>query len=89
MSEERRRALCELTGRDDLLFLDGFDEAIAGVAMRPVRPVVLYDWEKCVEVLMKRDGMESDEAEEFLHFNTFGGWVGEDTPAYIQRLETE
>ena len=44
--------------------------------------VVLYDYEKCVEILMEGDEDRREEGEEFLEFNTLGAYVGEKTPAY-------
>jgi len=73
---------------DDLLAADGFDAAIIGTATRCGRPPILvYDARKCIEVLMKRDGMTREEAEEFFSFNTEGAWVGDKTPAYVWTLK--
>jgi hypothetical protein len=69
----------------DLLFADGFDEAILGVAERCGSPlVVVYDYDKCVESLMK-DGMNEDEADEWMGFNVTGAYVGERTPWFLRR----
>lgn len=74
------------TTDDDLLFADGYDEAIIGVSCPgPNRPsIVVYDVKKCIEILVQRDGMEIDEAEEFFEFNTVGAYVGEKTPIYVR-----
>lgn len=45
--------------------------------------VAVYDYDKCVEVLVARDGMTHEEADEFLSFNTLGAYVGENGPLYI------
>lgn len=70
------------------MFWDGFDEAIVGLSVsqieRQVR-VVVYDYDGMIRVLMERDGMEHEEAVEFLDYNTLGGWVGELTPMAIGR----
>jgi len=82
-----REQLVELTGDDELLFADGFDDAILGVAGRCGKPpVVVYDREKCLEILM-RDGGSYEEASEYFEFNTAGAWVGERTPMYLSRPE--
>ena len=71
---------------EGLLVADGFDEAILGVGRRCGQPdVVVYDVEKCVEILMSREGWDYDETVEFLEFNTFGAWVGERTPIWLDR----
>ena len=42
------------------MFADGFDEAILGVDSSNER--VIYSYKKCLEILVKRDGMSKDEA---------------------------
>jgi elongation factor P hydroxylase len=81
-----REKLVDAVGDEDLLFADGFDEAIIGsVAVWTAagqQRVVLYDYEKCVEILMREEGAEREEVEEHLDVNTLGSYVGEKTPAY-------
>lgn len=67
----------------DAAFFDGLDEALLGVGFRfGVEPVALYDSEKCIEVLMKRDGMTREEADDFFGFNIAGAWLGQGTPMF-------
>jgi hypothetical protein len=67
----------------DALCADGFDDAIIGVVHRACQPtVLLYDREKCIAILMKRDKMDREGAEEFFEFNVVGAWVGDYTPAF-------
>ncbi|HET6886625.1 MAG TPA: hypothetical protein VFH87_01755 [Candidatus Udaeobacter sp.] len=71
---------------EDALLADGFEEAIIGIAERCSQPpLVVYDAEKCIEIL-ERD-MTRDEAEEFFSFNTLGAWCGEHTPLFLWRYE--
>ena len=55
---------------------NGYDEAIIGPAMiwrqRRQVNVLVYDAEKIREILM-RDGMDAEEAREFIEFNIEGG----------------
>jgi len=44
----------------------------------------VYDYEKCVQVLISRDGMDYDDADEFLQFNTLGAYVGEHGPLFVR-----
>ena len=72
----------------EALLADGFEDAYIGVCEvfnRP--PLAAYDRDKCIEILMERDGMDSDEAEEYFNFNVSGSWVGENTPVYISLSE--
>lgn len=67
------------------LLADGFDGAILGVIERCGQPpVVIYDREKCIEILMA--DMPRDEAEEYFAFNTEGSWVGNATPGFLVRV---
>lgn len=69
-----------------LLTADGFDAAILGVAEGCSRPsVVIYDYDKCVAILMERDGMEEGEANKFMQFNVVGAYLGEHTPMFLRR----
>ena len=68
----------------EMLTADGFDDAIIGVSERFGRsPIVAYDKDKCIQVLMDRDGMDYEDAIEFFNFNVIGAWVGEGTPEFI------
>jgi hypothetical protein len=67
----------------EALLADGFEGALIGHVERfGMAPVALYDRTRCIEILMKRDGMSHDDAEEFFCFNTIGAWVGDGTPAF-------
>lgn len=71
----------------EALLLDGFDEAIIGMAERiNLGPVVAYDVEKILEIMIERDGMTYEEAMEFFDFNIQGAWMGDFTPIYITKL---
>lgn len=60
-----RDQLCDQIGDDDLLFMDGYDDCIIGVADRfGMETVVAYDKDKIIKRLIK-DGMSLEEAEEF------------------------
>jgi len=92
MTSEEIDALRERVAESnpEALFADGFEDAIIGVAERCGQPtLVVYDCDKCIRVLMERDGMEWDEAEEFFQFNTLGAWVGENTPLFMWPLTKE
>jgi hypothetical protein len=78
-----RKELADTYG-DDLLFADGFDSSVVGVAIGFDSSRVIYDAEKMAGTLVE-EGMSYEEAWEYLEFNTFGAWVGEKTPIYIER----
>jgi hypothetical protein len=71
--------------REHALLADGFDKAIVGIGYRPGSdPIIAYDMRKCINILVERDGMSPEEAQEFFDYNTLEAWVGEGTPIYIQ-----
>jgi hypothetical protein len=69
-----------------ILVANGFEAALLGYAVRVGQPeVAIYDYQKCIEVLMQRDSMTYEEATEFFDFNVLGAWVGEATPLFLFR----
>ena len=72
---------------EDTLLMDGFDDACIGYSQRINEPVLaVYSYDKMVEVLMTRDGMDDEEAMEFIEFNCVGAWIGERTPTIVRSL---
>ncbi len=69
-----------------MLLANGFEEAFIGVGTQFTKALAIYDLEKMVAILMKRDGMSRDEAEEFIEFNVTGAWMGEMTPVFLRRV---
>lgn len=68
------------------LLADGFEDAYLGFTLNQHHAVVaVYDYARCVQVLVKRDGMTDEEADEFLDFNTMCAYVGENGPLFIKR----
>jgi hypothetical protein len=70
----------------DALTPDGLEAAYIGFTMNHHHAhVAVYSYEKCVGILVDRDGMTPDDAEEYLSFNTLGAWVGEDGPLFVSK----
>jgi hypothetical protein len=85
----------------EALLLDGFDEAIIGMAERiNLGPVVAYDVDKIIEILSKdMEVNESDLADgeslesvkiemafDYFYYNIQGAWMGDFTPIFISKL---
>lgn len=69
---------------ESVLLMDGFEDAFIGYSQRINEPVLaVYSRTKMVDVLMTRDGMSDDDAEEFIEYNCVGAWVGEQTPIIV------
>jgi hypothetical protein len=68
----------------EFLSADGFEEAFMGVVYGKCKnPVTCYNRKICIEVLMNRDGMTHEEAEEYFSFNVDDAYVGEATPMFL------
>ena len=67
-----------------------FEDAIIGIANSfGASPVVAYDYEKMIEILVRQFEEEDDpwiSAIEWFEFNIIGAYMGEGTPIYIERL---
>ena len=75
--EAKRNELAEHFG-NDLLFADNFDNAIIGVSMGiSCGTKVVYDAKEMARTLVV------EEAWEYLEFNTFNAYVGENTPIFV------
>jgi hypothetical protein len=73
---------------DDLLLMDGLDDAIIGTSQRINEPVLaVYSWEKIIAILTERDNMDFEDAVEFAEFNILGAWIGEKTPIIVMPLD--
>ena len=77
-----REELCEHYG-DDLMFADGYDDAIIGVCGGFDSGRVVYSITKMLEICMRDLSVDVEEAMEWLEYNTFGAFVGDYTPIYI------
>jgi hypothetical protein len=81
----------------EALFLDGFDDAILGIAERPnLGPIVAYDEQKIIAILTEQmepdtdDLFDNDEmnvklemAWDYYGYNVKSAWMGENTPMII------
>lgn len=82
----KEEAISEEYDGEELLFAEGFGDAIVGVMAMTAghQQCVVYDYEKCVEILMERDSMTYEDAIEHMEYNVTGGYVGEATPAFLR-----
>ena len=73
---------------EDILTLDGFDEAIVGYVERAgSSTIACYDKNKCIEILAR--DMTYEDAVDYFYFNTAGAYVGEYTPCFITNIKDE
>jgi hypothetical protein len=80
--EELREQLVSMN--PEALYADGFEDALVGIGYRCGQlALAVYSVQKCVGILIERDGMDYEGAMEFLEFNSIGAWVGEHTPIWM------
>jgi hypothetical protein len=66
------------------LLMDGFDEAFIGWSRRINEPLLaVYSYDGLIKVCVERDGMDFEEAVEYVDYNVVGAWVGEQTPIIV------
>jgi len=70
---------------ETFLSADGFEDAIIGVAeiKQTSQFVLVYSRTLCIDILMQRDKMTYEEAEEYFDFNVEGAFMGEKTPIWV------
>jgi len=72
------------------LKVDGHDDAIIGTGNSFGRTsVLIYDSEKIINKLMKRDKMTHEEAEEFFDYNIVGSYNGPGMPIFLFEYRDE
>ena len=74
-----KEKIIEFYQDEDFLIADGFDDAIIGV--EEISMKLIYSIKKCIMIL-KKQGMNEDEALEFFTFNVSGSYMGEKTPIW-------
>tara|TARA_R110000764_G_scaffold770_2_gene2882 strand:- start:676 stop:942 length:267 start_codon:yes stop_codon:yes gene_type:complete len=78
----KRAQIIELyADTDNILFADGLDEAIIG--FDPNLWKVVYSRNRCIEIIAA-DGMSTEDALEYLEYNTFNTYMGDNTPVWVE-----
>ena len=78
----RREQFTDTLMEAEALLAEGFESALIGHT-HGGNVVAVYDYDRCVQILMERDGMSIDDAIEFMEYNVVGAYVGEKTPLFI------
>jgi hypothetical protein len=79
----RRQACLESAEGELLVFLDGHDDAILGLAELDGEPRVVYDRGAIIRKLMRRDGMDEEGAAEFFDYNIACCHAGACAPCFV------
>ena len=68
----------------EALLAEGLDAALIGYTVGD-NVVAVYDYEKCIQVLMKANKWSYEEAQEWMDYNVLGSYHGDKTPIFIAR----
>ena len=64
---------------------EGLDEALIGTAYRiDLGEILVYDYDKCVEIFMDINDWTEEEAIEWGDYNGVGAYIGEGTPVFVK-----
>jgi hypothetical protein len=67
----------------ELLTMAGYDDCIVGIVERFGQdPIVCYDTDKVI-CHLQNDGMDIDDAQDYLCYNLLGSWMGDATPCFL------
>ena len=72
------------------LLAEGFDSAVLGLSRGSLgADVVVYSIDRCIDVLVQRDGMTEEEAIEYMNFNVLDAFMGPMTPIFVYEMDAE
>ena len=83
-----REKISDIYG-EELIFADGFDDAIIGVATGFDSQRVVYCYVSMIETMMKEDDISYEDALDWIEYNTLGSYVGKNTPIYVMGIDNE
>ena len=70
--------------------LEGLDDAIIGIGRQwGSKPCMIYSVKKIIDILVKRDEMNPDDALEYYEFNIMQLYAGEQTPVMMEGVVME
>ena len=67
-----------------MLVANGFEDARVGILRRAGQTdIVIYSYQRRVEILQERENLSEEEAEEWMEYNVLGSWMGDGTPGFV------
>lgn len=79
-----REELVERSGNEEMLFADGYDDAIIGYTDGGV---AVYSIESIIMIMVTKEEMTHEDALDHFYYNVSGSYVGEYTPIFVHDLE--
>lgn len=85
---DKNNRMEEKSEPDEMMHADGFEAACMGVAEGfGGRRVIVYSYQKCLDILTKQHGMCADSAEDWMSHNLLGSWVGKGSPLVLHEMD--
>lgn len=68
-----------------MIILEGFDEAVIGVgeSFGWETPRIVYDYQKCLDLLMKANDWDKENAIEWMDYNVINAHMGKGNPIFV------
>ena len=79
-----REELAERSGIDEMLFADGYDDALIGYTDGGV---AVYSIESIIRIMITQEEMTEEDALDHFYYNVSGAYVGEYTPIFVHDVE--
>ena len=83
MNKETRQRLIHDLEVNECMLADGLNDALIGMTAGMFGTVAVYDYDKCVQILMAKQDMTTTEAIEWMEYNVVNSYVGETTPVFV------
>jgi hypothetical protein len=88
MNKKELETLIYYETDEQMLLMDGFENAFIGFSRRCGQPTLAtYSYVKMLQILIERDGMDVEEAGEYVDYNCAGAWMGPLTPVILYEYE--
>ena len=72
---------------ESIITADGFELAFLGCGYTFGGSHAIYDYGTCIEILMQRDEMSYDDAEEYFEYNVTGAFLGDRMPVFLLSMK--
>jgi hypothetical protein len=83
MNKEKRQRLIHDLEVNESMLAYGLNDALIGITSGTYGNVAVYDYDKCVQILMDKQDMTTTEAVEWMEYNVVSSYVGETTPVFV------
>ena len=85
MTIRPKTTLHEVTGEEvECWVADGLEDALLGYGEQGMHTVAVYDYDKCIEIFMTREGGTQEEAVDHMSYNVTGTSFESKTPVFVE-----